>query len=161
MRQCPYDKMQVWDAEGTGSIQFRAHEVHQSDLGSIVENSVISSALHQGLSEQSNLTYFAPFNLTSVKRDESDTLLIGSEDGSAVRAKLLVAADGANSRIRQLAGFATREWDYGHDAIVTTVQTEKPHGQLPGSVLSIPGRWHSCRWREMGSSVIARSSGRW
>ena len=85
------------------------------------------SALHQGLSEQSNLTYFAPFNLTSVKRDESDTLLIGSEDGSAVRAKLLVAADGANSRIRQLAGFATREWDYGHDAIVTTVQTEKPH----------------------------------
>ena len=96
MRQCPYDKMQVWDAEGTGSIQFRAHEVHQSDLGSIVENSVISSALHQGLSEQGNLTYFAPFNLTSVKRDESGTLLIGSEDGSAVRAKLLVAADGAN-----------------------------------------------------------------
>ncbi|MGB1639998.1 MAG: FAD-dependent monooxygenase, partial [Pseudohongiellaceae bacterium] len=127
MRQCPYDEMQVWDAEGTGSIQFRAHEVHQSDLGSIVENSVISSALHQGLSEQSNLTYFAPFNLTSVKRDESDTLLISSEDGSAVRAKLLVAADGANSGIRQLAGFATREWDYGHDAIVTTVQTEKPH----------------------------------
>ena len=127
MRQCPYGEMHVWDAEGTGSIQFRAHEVHQSDLGSIVENSVISSALHQGLNEQSNLTYFAPFNLTSVKRDESGTLLIGSEDGSAVRAKLLVAADGANSRIRQLAGFATREWEYGHDAIVTTVQTEKPH----------------------------------
>ena len=127
MRQCPYGEMHVWDAEGTGSIQFRAHEVHQPDLGSIVENSVISSALHQGLNEQSNLTYFAPFNLTSVKRDESGTLLIGSEDGSAVRAKLLVAADGANSRIRQLAGFATREWDYGHDAIVTTVQTEKPH----------------------------------
>ena len=127
MRQCPYGEMHVWDAEGTGSIQFRAHEVHQPDLGSIVENSVISSALHQGLNEQSNLTYFAPFNLTSVKRDESGTLLIGSEDGSAVRAKLLVAADGANSRIRQLAGFATREWEYGHDAIVTTVQTEKPH----------------------------------
>ncbi len=127
MRQCPYGEMHVWDAEGTGSIQFRAHEVHQSDLGSIVENSVISSALYQGLKEQSNLTYFAPFNLTSVKRDESGTLLIGSEDGSAVRAKLLVAADGANSRIRQLAGFATREWDYGHDAIITTVQTEKPH----------------------------------
>ena len=127
MRQCPYGEMHVWDAEGTGSIQFRAHEVHQSDLGSIVENSVISSALYKGLKEQSNLTYFAPFNLTSVKREESGTLLIGSEDGSVVRAKLLVAADGANSRIRQLAGFATREWDYGHDAIITTVQTEKPH----------------------------------
>ena len=127
MRQCPYGEMHVWDAEGTGSIKFRAHEVHQSDLGSIVENSVISSALYQGLEEQSNLTYLAPFNLSSVKRDESGTLLIGSADGSAVRAKLLVAADGANSRIRQLAGFATREWDYGHDAIITTVQTEKPH----------------------------------
>ena len=95
-----------------------------------------------------------------MKRDESDTLLIGSEDGSAVRAKLLVAVDGANSRIRQLAGFATREWDYGHDAIVTTVQTENHIGQLPARFIHT-GPLAFLPLAEMGSSVIARSSGRW
>ena len=127
MRECPYEEMQVWDAEGTGSIRFRADEAHQPDLGSIVENSIISSALYEGLTNQNNLTYLAPFNLAEVRRDESDNLKIVSDDGSSIRAKLLVAADGANSRTRQLAGFETREWDYGHDAIVTTVRTAKPH----------------------------------
>tara|TARA_B100001057_G_scaffold154596_1_gene154756 strand:- start:6138 stop:7553 length:1416 start_codon:yes stop_codon:yes gene_type:complete len=127
MRQCPYEEMRVWDAEGTGSVRFQANAVHQPDLGSIVENSVISSALYKGLTEQNNLTYLAPFNLAAVQRDEYGNPQIVSEDGSSICAKLLVAADGANSKIRQLASFATREWDYGHDAIVTTVQTEKAH----------------------------------
>jgi len=40
---------------------------------------------------------------------------------------LLIAADGARSRVRDLAGFATREWDYGQRAIVATVRTRKAH----------------------------------
>jgi len=39
----------------------------------------------------------------------------------------LVAADGAMSRIRTLLGFETREWDYGHSAIVATVELERGH----------------------------------
>ena len=44
-------------------------------------------------------------------------------------APLLVAADGANSAVRQQFDFPTREWDYGHSAIVTTVQTEQVNQQ--------------------------------
>jgi 2-octaprenylphenol hydroxylase len=48
-------------------------------------------------------------------------------NGGSWTATLLIGADGPNSKIRQLAGFRTREWDYEHQAIVTTVRTELPH----------------------------------
>ena len=49
-------------------------------------------------------------------------------DGTAIAAKLLVAADGARSRLREQAGIATRGWSYGQAAIVTTVAHERDHG---------------------------------
>jgi len=61
---------------------------------------------------------------------------------------LLVAADGALSRVREMMDFQTREWDYGHRAIVTTVQVEQPHGSTawqrflpsgPLALLPLPG----------------------
>ena len=69
-------------------------------------------------------------------------------DGAALRADLLVAADGALSRVREMLDFRTREWDYGHRAIVTTVQVERPHRETawqrflpsgPLAFLPLPG----------------------
>jgi 2-octaprenyl-6-methoxyphenol hydroxylase len=48
--------------------------------------------------------------------------------GERVRARLLVAADGAHSGIRARAGIPTRGWNYGQSAIVTTVAHERDHG---------------------------------
>jgi 2-octaprenyl-6-methoxyphenol hydroxylase len=48
-------------------------------------------------------------------------------DGATVAARLLVAADGARSRLRELAGIQTFDWTYGQSAIVTTVQHERDH----------------------------------
>jgi 2-octaprenylphenol hydroxylase len=50
-------------------------------------------------------------------------------DAGVMETRLLVGADGAHSSIRKLAGFRTREWDYDHHALVTTLRTEKPHGK--------------------------------
>jgi 2-octaprenyl-6-methoxyphenol hydroxylase len=49
-------------------------------------------------------------------------------DGSALSARLLVAADGAQSAIRERAGIASHGWHYGQSAIVTTVAHERDHG---------------------------------
>ena len=49
-------------------------------------------------------------------------------DGSAISARLLVAADGAQSAIRERAGIASHGWRYGQSAIVTTVAHERDHG---------------------------------
>jgi 2-octaprenyl-6-methoxyphenol hydroxylase len=67
---------------------------------------------------------FAPASGSAADADVSVTL--GS--GERLRTRLLVAADGARSSIRDRAGIATRGWSYGQSAIVGTVAHERDHG---------------------------------
>ena len=129
-RVCNYSAMQVWDAEGTGSIEFSAAEVNQPELGSIVENSVITEALHKRIAEFENVFSIAPFTIESYEHivDENNSIVkLNADDGQAIFAPLVIAADGANSKLRQLAKFECREWDYEQHALVTTVRTQLPH----------------------------------
>ena len=48
-------------------------------------------------------------------------------DGAALKARLLVAADGVNSKLRDMAGIKTVKWEYGQSGIVCTVEHERPH----------------------------------
>ena len=48
-------------------------------------------------------------------------------DGVSVAARLLVAADGVNSKLRDMAGIKTVKWEYGQSGIVCTVRHERPH----------------------------------
>ena len=129
----PYSHMTVWDAQGTGEIEFDAGEVQQSRLGHIVENRITNWCLLQRLSalpvdvfsdtKVSDLIEIRAADTT--KGDAAYSVVL--EDGSTIQASLLVAADGARSIIRTLAGFETREWDYHHQAIVATVECEHQH----------------------------------
>ncbi|WP_339513925.1 2-octaprenyl-3-methyl-6-methoxy-1,4-benzoquinol hydroxylase [Pseudomonas sp. RL_15y_Pfl2_60] len=124
-RSSPYRDMHVWDGAGTGNIHFSAASVHAETLGHIVENRVVQDALLEQLHE-STIGLLANAKLERLRRSGREWLLT-LEDGRELRAPLLIAADGANSAVRRLAGTATREWDYLHHAIVTSVRTEKPH----------------------------------
>ena len=77
--------------------------------------------------------------------------------GSTVTARLLVAADGARSPIREMAGIATHGWNYDQAAIVTTVGHERDHhGRAeehflpsgPFAILPLKGRRSSLVWTE-------------
>jgi 2-octaprenylphenol hydroxylase len=125
-RVCAYSQMQVWDGEGTASIHFDAAEVSSPHLGHIVENSVVLNALQKKLSAYSHIDFIQSANLLDIDRQETVTGIVLSK-GEPFVTRLLIGADGAQSRVRDLANFATREWNYGHKAIVTTVQTELPH----------------------------------
>jgi len=78
-------------------------------------------------------------------------------DGGAIATRLLVAADGARSSIRELAGIAVQGWDYGQSAIVTNVGHERDHeGRAvehflpagPFAILPLKGRRSSIVWTE-------------
>ena len=125
-RLSPYRHMRVWDGEGTGAIDFDAAEVNQPALGYIVENRLLQTALLHCVSRRHNVQIFNPVRVTEFTRADSG-IVVSFEDGRQLQASLLVAADGANSRVRDWAGFDMREWDYGHNAIVATVATELPH----------------------------------
>jgi 2-octaprenylphenol hydroxylase len=132
-RLSAYQHMHVWDAEGTGSIDFHADEIHQAALGHIVENTITMAALLQVLQQQRNVALFSGVKLQSMdaieSQAEANEHLLTLDDGRKIQAKLVVAADGGQSIVRQLAGFTLREWDYGHQAIVCTVACEQPHQQ--------------------------------
>jgi len=123
---CPYQDMYVWDAEGTGHIEFSCREVNQPELGFIVENSVIDQALNSSLAGQTGLTQLRGESVRHVEIGQ-DGLMLTLGNAQRIKTSLLIAADGANSTIRQQAGFNCREWDYGQKAIVATVATQKPH----------------------------------
>ena len=171
-RICPYRSMRVWDAEGTGEIGFEAAELDAPVLGHIVENGQLTAALLTGISRRRDLALYAPARLAGVET-ETDCVSVDLEEGGSLTARLLVAADGALSRVREFAHFRTREWDYGQHALVTTVETEKPHaatayqrflGTGPLAYLPLPeaGGRHYCSivWSaepELAEALLAHS----
>jgi len=126
-RTSPYTDMHVWDGSGTGQIHFSAASLHAEVLGHIVENRVVQDALLDRLHD-CDLGLLANARLEQMRRSGDDWLLTLA-DGRTLRAPLVIAADGANSAVRRLAGVATREWDYLHHAIVTSVRCAGPHRQ--------------------------------
>lgn len=126
-RTSPYGEMQVWDGSGTGQVHFSAASVHAEVLGHIVENRVVQDGLLDALYE-ADLGLLPGARLEQLRRSGDDWLLTLT-DGRELRTPLVIAADGANSAVRRLAGCATREWDYLHHAIVTSVRCSKPHQQ--------------------------------
>lgn len=124
-RASPYTNMHVWDGSGTGQIHFSAASLHAEVLGHIVENRVVQDALLDRLHD-CDLGLLANARLEQMRRSGDDWLLTLA-DGRTLRAPLVIAADGANSAVRRLTGVATREWDYLHHAIVTSVRSARPH----------------------------------
>ena len=128
---CAYTRMCVWDADGTGRIAFDARDIHVESLGNIVENNMIASSLHEQATTVTGLRLLYNNAITQLQLDEDRSSATGAklllESGQSIQTPLVIGTDGANSMIRQLAGFQVREWDYEHTAIVTTVETEKAH----------------------------------
>ncbi len=126
-RCCAYHHMTVWDADGTGEIEFDCGEVELPELGHIVENRAIIHALLARVDAAPDISLLQPVALRTCTRLNSSRVLLELEDGGALEADLLVAADGALSRVRTMMAFESREWDYGHHAIVATVEVACSH----------------------------------
>src|SRR5207253_7104474 len=87
----------------------------------------------------------------------SDGIDVTLGDGSTIQASLLVAADGARSKLRERAGIATHGWDYDQSGIVVTVGHEREHhGRAeehflpagPFAILPLKGNRSSLVWTE-------------
>lgn len=133
-RICAYEEMFVWDADGTANVHFSCHDIRQRQLGYIAENSLLLSALREQIKCRQQITLICPATLKNIDLSVTDsdnkqrlTIEYANED-CELTCHLVIAADGARSSIRKKLKLGTREWDYGHAAIVTTVETEKEHG---------------------------------
>lgn len=88
---------------------------------------------------------------------QPDGVTVSLGEGDAIEASLLVAADGARSRLRERAGIATHGWEYDQSGIVVTVGHERDHeGRAeehflpagPFAILPLTGKRSSLVWTE-------------
>jgi 2-octaprenyl-6-methoxyphenol hydroxylase len=141
-------------------------------FGHIVENHVIRQALAAALASSPGVSVAAPARLAELERRPGH-VEARLADGRRVKCRLLIAADGARSRLREEAGIGAAEFTYGQTGIVATVGHELPHEGvahehfLPsGPFAMLPmtdyqGRhWSSIVWterRELAPALLALS----
>lgn len=137
-RECPYTQMRVWDAEGTGSVYFDCRDVKLPNLGHIVENNVVIQALRERIAALPNVELVTGFKLESWWRDcglwhlqsrlsdrSADEGL--NEEPPVLTTRLLIGADGARSRVRDLLRIRTRDVEYKQTALVCVARCEQSH----------------------------------
>ncbi|XP_060118223.1 ubiquinone biosynthesis monooxygenase COQ6, mitochondrial [Heteronotia binoei] len=127
MRIKPFRRMQVWDACSEAMIIFDKDNLE--DMGYIVENDVIMSALTKQLDAMSDrvevlyrsravgYTWPLPYQTC----DASPWVEIDLADGRRLQTKLLIGADGQNSMVRKAAGIQNIQYQYDQSAVVATL----------------------------------------
>lgn len=121
----PYTKMHIWDAASKASMDFHARMKAQSALGFIVEE----FGLLQVLIERAKALNVSCHSFSTVIScvEQTDFMQIKTNEGGCYCAKLLMVADGARSKTRDLLSVPLTSWSYQHDALVATVEVEKQH----------------------------------
>lgn len=98
------------------------------DLGALIENHALKSALAAKIEEIPEVRIFAPITVENFERNGESIRL--RADGNDFTAKLLIAADGHNSLLRRKAGITVQRFDYDAESLVTTISHELPHDGL-------------------------------
>lgn len=122
-RIAPVEAMRIW--EDSSILNFDSAE---PCLAWIIDNSVIVAALTARLRQFSNIDVLSPARVGSVQIGDGRAR-VRLEDGRAMDAKLLVGADGAESRVRREAAIDWTRHDLLQSAIVAVVHTERPHAR--------------------------------
>ncbi|NOX09690.1 MAG: UbiH/UbiF/VisC/COQ6 family ubiquinone biosynthesis hydroxylase [Gammaproteobacteria bacterium] len=122
----PYREMFAWDGLGSGSIHFDSAELAADNLGYIIEQGVIQRALYQHIEQLASVELFDATQVESIEQD-TDQIQVSLDNNSQISGRLLVAADGRDSLLRQLAGIEVEVKDYQQHAVVAVVQTELSH----------------------------------
>lgn len=121
----PYRRMRVWDAAGGAELAFDADAFGRRELGWIVEHALLVDRLWKAL-PAAGVHLHCPDTVQSLEQDESGAT-VRLDSGLTLRARLVVAADGAESKLRSLAGIEAARRDYAQRGLVAFVQSERPH----------------------------------
>jgi len=137
----PYRRMRVWDATAPGELAFDAAEQGAAALGWIVENKLIQHVLWQAIGAEPRVRLLCPADVAEIENgDDAATATLA--DGTRLRARVLIAADGAESPLRAKLAISCSERDYAQRAVVAHVATERTHEHtawqrfLPGGPLA-------------------------
>ncbi|MFV5535080.1 2-octaprenyl-6-methoxyphenyl hydroxylase [Acinetobacter pittii] len=163
-----YQKLGLWDAlqqhatpilqvhiteQGSfGKARLIAEQEKVESFGQVIENAWLGRVLLTQVRQQPLIELIDGVQVTALTQD-AEQVHIEAKRGDEVlklESKLLIAADGRDSFCRQAIGVGVDVHDYDQVAIVTTVQTSKPHEQVgferfsalgPLALLPLPGEY--------------------
>lgn len=127
-RMVAVEAMQIRGDAG-GELNFSAYEAGLGELAWIVESSLMHVELWETVRRQHNVQLLCPARPAQLDFDDSSAGL-RLEDGRKLRARLVVAADGANSWVREQVGIQARVSPYGELGVVANFRCEKPHHNI-------------------------------
>lgn len=154
MRLCPYRRMRVWEVAGFGDLTFNANQIGASELGHIVENRLVQLSLWQALSRYENVSFICPATPVAFEQHHQMSR-VTLDNGQQLSAKLIVGADGPQSKVRQSFGIGVNRGQYQQACLVASVDTKLgqqditwqrfvPHG--PQAFLPMLGQHGSVVW---------------
>lgn len=114
-----YQELATWEMSGC-ETRFAATDIGRSELGFILENRLMQWALWQQLAALPNVTCHCPASVTALT-PHSHGVQIQLSDATILDSQWALAADGAHSSLRQLAGIGTTQWDYRQDCMLIHV----------------------------------------
>ena len=143
--RCIFEGMGIWDAMADrveaiktihisdkghfGATRLRHEEEDVDALGYVAENRVLGDVLYQRLQQNSKLELHCPAELLSIDQNDDRVVATIKDKGkeSVVSARLLVAADGVISQVRDLMHIGTSVQDYGQSAVIANVTPAFKH----------------------------------
>ncbi len=147
-------------------LHFDHRAIGDVPLGNLIENRVLRRVLQEASEAQSNINFIAPMSVRGAVASRADTN-VTLADGTSIKARLCVAADGKSSPLREAAGIKSLSWRYAQTGIVATVAHEKPHEGVaqeyflpsgPFAILPMTGKRSSLVWterRDLASAFLA------
>jgi len=127
-RPSPFRALHVWNEDANNKLSFDSADTGEAYLGHIVENRRVQQALHQALAYRRSVELKLGISLATLTI-EKDKATITTSDKKTITTKLIVGADGARSKVRDLSNISTNSWSYQQQAIIANVKTEKSHQQ--------------------------------
>lgn len=126
-RSLPFTRMHIQDENGFRTL-LDAQDLHEPNLGHLIENDVITAAIWSVLKQQP-LCQIEQATPTAAAQEADGHWRVTLSNGQLIRTPLLIGADGANSQVRRWLGLEQSIHDYHQHCIVGTVTTERDHQQ--------------------------------
>lgn len=145
-----FDQISLSDGDHPGVVEFRREDLGTEALGYVGEHSVMLTAMHEFLDGCDTVRWLCPGKVLAARYRDNCAELEIDIDGEirTLRTRVVVAADGSKSQLRQAAGIGTHGWKYWQSCVAFAIQTEKHHDNVaferfwptgPMGVLPLPG----------------------
>ncbi|AMW78282.1 ubiquinone biosynthesis protein UbiH [Acinetobacter sp. TGL-Y2] len=148
----PILEVNITEQGSFGKARLKAVQEKVESFGQVIENAWLGRVLLAEVQKQSQIELIDGVQVTSLTQNEDFAFIEAVREGQKLelQTKLVIAADGRDSFCRKALGIGASEHDYDQVAIVTTVQTSKPHEHVgferfsplgPLALLPLPGEY--------------------